>query len=210
VDATRRRLRDDWKGHFRGELLTDDIARGLYATDASLFEIDPLAVAVPRDEADLAFIARYAFEQQIAVIPRGAGTGIAGEALGPGIVVDLSVNFREILEIGADVVRVQPGVVLRNLNEVLARRGRRFAPDPASAASCTIGGMLATNASGGNVLVHGYTRDHVKGIRVLWDNGESDVVGRPASVKVVGNGQPFGAKACGERTAAIESAVTDL
>ena len=173
MDAKRRRMRDDFKGHFRGELLTDAIARGLYATDASLFEIEPLAVAVPCDEDDLRYLVRYAYDQQIPIVPRGAGTGVAGESLGAGVVVDLSVHFRQIVEIGADTVRVQPGVVCRNLNAVLAKHGRRIAPDPASAASCTIGGMLATNASGSNVIVHGYTRDHVRAIRTVWDNGET-------------------------------------
>ena len=180
LDSTRQRMADDFHGHFRGELLVDPVARGLYATDASLFEIEPLAVAVPRDEEDLVFLVRYAFEKQIPIVPRGAGTGVAGESLGSGVIVDLSTYFRRILEIGTDIVRVQPGVVLRNLNEELARTGRRFAPDPASAASCTIGGMLATNASGSNIPLHGYTVDHVQSLRVVWDNGESTTIRRPS------------------------------
>ncbi len=198
MDAKRRRMRDDWRGHFRGELLLDDVSRGLYATDASLFEIEPLAVAVPRDEEDLRFIVRYAAEQQIPIIARGAGTGVAGEALGSGVVVDLSVHFRTILEVGSETVRVQPGVVHRDLNVVLAKQGRRFAPDPASSASCTIGGMLATNASGSNVAIHGYTREHVAQLRVLWDNGDAAVVGNQSSA----DDEP--------RTRRLGKAVTDL
>ncbi len=189
MDATRRRIRDDFRGHFRGELLIDPVARGLYSTDASLFEIDPLAVAVPRDDEDLIFLVRYAFEKQIAIIPRGGGTGVAGESLGSGLIVDLSTHFRKILEIGSDSVRVQPGVVLRNLNAELASQGRRFAPDSASAASCTIGGMLATNASGSNVLIHGYTADHVQALRLIWDNGETAKIQRPSSRGQSPNGQ---------------------
>jgi FAD/FMN-containing dehydrogenase/Fe-S oxidoreductase len=204
-------LRDDWKGHFRGDLLLDEVARGLYATDASLFEVEPLAVAVPRDETDLQFLVRYAFDKQIPLIARGAGTGLAGEALGPGLVVDLSVNFRDVVEIGTDTVRVQPGVVLRNLNELLAKHGRRFAPDPASAASCTIGGMLATDASGGNVLVHGYTRDHVVDLRVVWDNGETSVVRSPQfNDHHTGNGSPRPIAGDEQRTADISAAVIEL
>lgn len=173
MDTIRRRLRDDWRGHFRGELLLDEYTRGLYATDASLFEIQPLAVAVPRDEEDLRFLISYAYDKQVPIIPRGGGTGVAGESLGAGLVVDLSVHFRGILEIGPDTVRVQPGVICQHLNKELAKQGRRFAPEPASSASCTIGGMLATNASGNNAAQYGYVRDHVAAVRVICDSGEA-------------------------------------
>jgi FAD/FMN-containing dehydrogenase/Fe-S oxidoreductase len=173
----RTRLRDDLRREFRGELLLDPASRALYATDASLFQIEPLAVAVPRDEADVCLLVRYAYDRSIPIVPRGAGTGLAGEAVGPGLVLDLSVHFRSILEVGDDWVRVQPGVVLDRLNSELAKTGRRFAPDPASGASCTIGGMIATDASGSRAARHGYTRDHVRGLRVVWDDGTADEVG---------------------------------
>ncbi len=182
MDAIRRRLRDDWRGHFHGELHLDAITRTLYATDASLFQIEPVAVAVPRDLEDLQFLVRYAGDQQLTLMPRGGGTGVAGESLGPGIAVDMSVHFRGILDVGLDSVRVQPGVTLRSLNQELAKNGRRFGPDTASAASCTVGGMLATNASGSNVMVHGYTRDHVRAIRAVFDSGDVGDVERPAAL----------------------------
>jgi FAD/FMN-containing dehydrogenase/Fe-S oxidoreductase len=112
------------------------------------------------------------------LIPRGAGSGVAGESLGTGLVVDLSKHFRSILEVGSDTVRVQPGVVYRDLEVRLTREGRRFAPDPASGSQCTLGGMLATNASGARALRHGYTRDHVAAARIVLDNGEAAAVGR--------------------------------
>jgi FAD/FMN-containing dehydrogenase/Fe-S oxidoreductase len=155
-------------------LLLDPPSRAIYSTDASLFQVEPLAVAMPRDEDDLALLLRYAYERSIPIIPRGAGTGIAGESLGYGIVVDLSVHFRSIVEVGDDWVRAQSGVVLDQLNSVLAARGRRFAPDPASGRSCTIGGMVATNATGGRAAIHGSTREHVLGMRVVWDDGTLD------------------------------------
>ena len=86
------------------------------------------------------------------------------KTLGPALIVDLSLNFRRVVAIDADAVTVEPGVVLAELNAALARHGRRFAPDPASAATCTVGGMVATDASGGNAFRHGYTRDHVLGL----------------------------------------------
>jgi FAD/FMN-containing dehydrogenase/Fe-S oxidoreductase len=167
----RERIQDDLKGVVRGELLFDDLSRHLYSTDASIFELRPLGVVLPRDEEDLQALVRYAGERQLPLIPRGAGTGLAGEALGAGVVVDLSKHFRSILEIGSDTVRVQPGVVLRELTRRLAAVGRRFAPDPAHL-ECTLGGMLATNASGARAFKHGYTRDHVERLRVVLDSGD--------------------------------------
>lgn len=177
-EAQRDNIRDDLKGLLKGELLFDDISRALYSTDASIFQVRPLGVVVPRDESDVQALVRYAADHQIALIPRGAGSGVAGESLGPGIVVDCSRHFRQILEVGDDFVRVQPGVVCRELNTELARIGRRFAPDPASGDQCTVGGMLANNASGARCLRHGYTRDHVLAVRVVLDTGEAVPLGR--------------------------------
>ena len=171
-------LRDDLRGTFRGELFVDTAHRALYATDASPFHILPVGVAIPADEADLRTLVAYAHETGLPLIARGAGTGLAGEALGPGLVVDLSVNFRKILATGPDWVTVEPGVVLAVLNKALDQHGQRFAPDPASAATCTLGGMVATNASGANATTFGYTRDHVLGLRAVWDTGDADTLGR--------------------------------
>ncbi len=177
-EQQRERIRDDLKGIVKGQLLFDDLSRTLYSTDASIFQIQPLGVVVPQDEGDVQTLVRYAAEHQVPLIPRGAGSGLAGESLGPGLIVDLSRHFRRILEVGSDTVRVQPGVVHRSLNERLAALGRRFAPDPASGAQCTIGGMLATNASGAHAIRHGYTRDHVVALRAVFDTGDVATVGR--------------------------------
>src|SRR5437588_928304 len=164
-------LRDDLEGLIKGEILTDELSCRLYSTDASVFEVRPAGVVLPRDEEDLQALVRYAGEHQVPLIPRGAGTGVAGESLGAGVIVDLSKHFRSIIEIGSDTVRVQPGVVLRELTRRLAQVGRRFAPDPAHL-ECTLGGMLATNASGARAFKHGYTRDHVERLRVVLDSGD--------------------------------------
>ncbi len=171
------RIRDDLKGLIKGQLQFDELSRTLYSTDASLFQIVPCGVVCPQDESDIQTLVRYAGEHQLALIARGAGTGLAGEALGTGLIVDLSKHFRHILEIGADTVRVQPGVVLRELNRRLAEVGRRFAPDPTQQER-TVGGVLASNASGPRVLRHGYTRDHVESLRVVLDSGDSVEIGR--------------------------------
>lgn len=171
-------LRDDLKGLIKGDLFFDHLSQALYSTDASIFQVKPLGVAVPRDEEDVQALVRYAGEHEISLIPRGAGTGVAGESLGTGLVIDLSRYFRSILHVGSDTVTVQPGVVYRDLNERLAREGRRFAPDPASGQQCTIGGMLANNSSGVHAFRHGYTRDHVVQLRVVLDTGDTALVGK--------------------------------
>jgi FAD/FMN-containing dehydrogenase len=175
--VARLRIRDDLRGLLRGELLFDDLSRALYSTDASPFLVEPLGVAVPRDAEDVQTLVRYAGDHSVSLIPRGAGTGVAGEALGAGLIVDLSKHFRSILEVGSDRVRVQPGVILRDLGQRLAQEGRRFAPDP-SQTDCTLGGMLATNASGARAILHGTTRDHVQQLEVVLDTGERVEVGR--------------------------------
>src|SRR3982750_1274667 len=101
-------LADDLKGVLKGDLLVDDLTRALYSTDASIFQVQPAGVVVPRDEEDVRALVRYAAENRVPLIPRGAGSGVAGGALGPGLVVYLSRHFRAILDVGADTVRVQP------------------------------------------------------------------------------------------------------
>lgn len=169
---------DDLRGRFRGELRCDALTRGLYATDASAFEVTPLAVAVPVDSDDVAVLVRYCFEHNLPVIPRGAGTGLAGESLGPAVILDLSVKLNRILEVTGDTITAEPGVTCAALNAALAPLGRRFAPDPASAATCTVGGMVATNASGGKAFRFGYTREYVTELGVVWDTGEADALGQ--------------------------------
>src|SRR3954454_25113777 len=98
--ADQRRIRDDLEGIVRGDVLFDDITRTLYSTDASLFEVRPLGVVAPRDEEDVRAVVRYAAEHEIPLIARGAGTGLAGGALGGGLIVDLGRHLRAVLEVG--------------------------------------------------------------------------------------------------------------
>jgi FAD/FMN-containing dehydrogenase len=132
-----KQITEDLRGEFRGRLSFDRLTRGLYATDASSFQVEPLAVAMPEDAESLANLVRYCHGHNIPVIPRGAGTGLSGESLGPAVILDLSVHFRRILHIDTDTVTVQPGVVLNDLNAELAKIGRRFAPPAAGTPSTT-------------------------------------------------------------------------
>src|SRR5262249_57200396 len=106
----------DLRSAFRGVLHFDALTRGLYATDASPFEITPLAVAVPEDANDVAALVRYCFEHNLAIIPRGAGTGLAGESLGPAVVLDLSVKLTRIRDISDETITAEPGVTCAAIN----------------------------------------------------------------------------------------------
>jgi len=174
----RARVREDLGGVIDGELWFDPIRRAPYASDASIFEIDPLGVVVPRHWEDVRQTLLYAREQGIAVQPRGSGTGLAGESLGDGLTLDLSHSFRRILAIEDDTVTVEPGVTLGTLNRVLAERGRRLGPDPSGAATCTLGAMIAGDAAGARSPRYGTTADHVVSLSVMFAHGEEATLER--------------------------------
>jgi len=178
VDDRATRIYDDLRGVLEGELLFEPIARAPYAVDAGLLEVDPVGVVVPRTEADVAHTARYAAENKIPIHARGAGTGRAGGAIGPGLVVDFSRHFGRVVEVGADRVVAQAGVVLDTLNARLAPLGRRLGPDPEGSAVGTVGGMIGVDAAGPNALRYGSTGDHVERLRVVFAGGEAADLGR--------------------------------
>lgn len=173
VSARQSRLIEDLAGIFRGEIRCDPLSQALYATDGSLHQITPFGVACPRDRDDVQTLVRYAAEENIPLVARGAGTSVAGESLGAGLIVDFSRHMNKIEEVGAQSVRVQPGVVHSQLNRVLKESGRYFAPDPSSSATTTVGSMLALDAAGSHSIRVGSTRDHVVSMEVVLANGQS-------------------------------------
>lgn len=152
----------------RGEVLTGDVGRGMYASDASHYQIMPRAVVTPLDEADCIEAIRIAARHGVAVTPRGGGTSLSGQATGPGLVIDTSRHLNDIISIDPDTKTavVQPGVVRDQLNAAAVEHGLHFAPDPATTASATLGGMIANNSSGTRSIVYGKTIDHVVACRV--------------------------------------------
>ncbi|HYV84759.1 MAG TPA: FAD-linked oxidase C-terminal domain-containing protein [Patescibacteria group bacterium] len=164
----------DLKRRVEGEILFDDLGRTLYSTAACIYQIRPLGAVVPRHEADVLAVLEYARRHGIPITARGGGSGLAGQTLGRGIVLDFSRHFRRIGEVDARArtVRVGPGVVPARLNRRLAESGLQFAPDPSSSAWCTIGGMVANNAGGSHTVGHGATRDNVASLRVALADGQ--------------------------------------
>src|SRR4029077_4909288 len=146
-----------------GELYTDETTRILYATDASAYREMPQAVAVPKSVNDLKKLISFARENQTSLIPRTAGTSLAGQVVGKGIIVDVSKYFTKILEFNQEEnwVRVQPGVVRDELNLFLKPNGLLFGPETSTANRAMIGGMVGNNSCGSNSVVYGSTREHV-------------------------------------------------
>ncbi len=162
-----------------GDFYTDVKMRLLYATDASAYREFPLAVARPADEGDIVKLIQFAEKNKTTLIPRTAGTSLAGQVVGNGIIVDVSKYFNSILEINKDesFVRVQPGVVLDELNMELARHGLFFGPETSTSNRCMIGGMVGNNACGAHSLIYGSTREHVIEVRGYLSNGDPVVFG---------------------------------
>ncbi len=165
--------------HLEGDLYADKLMRALYATDASIYKEWPLAVAIPRTEADIRQLIDFAIKHKTSLIPRSAGTSLAGQCVGNGIVVDISKHFTRILEVNAAEgwVRLQPGVVRDELNEHLKAHGLFFGPNTSTANRAMIGGMVGNNSCGSTSIVYGSTRDHVLELRALLSDG-SEVVFR--------------------------------
>ncbi len=146
-----------------GELLTDRLSRLLYATDASPHQKTPLAVARPKHRDDCVTLMAFAARERLSLIPRAAGTSLAGQCVGDGLVVDVNRHMNRIVSIDPERrrARVQPGVIRDDLNDALSPFGLMFAPDPSTANRCTIGGMFGNNAWGSHALLYGTTQDHV-------------------------------------------------
>lgn len=163
---------------FSGELYFDDSAVHqaqliLYSTDASVYQEKPLAVAMPKDVSDLKALIRFANQYHTTLIPRSAGTSLAGQVVGNGIIVDISKNFTKVLEINKEEswVRVQMGVIRDDLNAVLKPYGLLFGPETSTSSRAMIGGMIGNNSCGLHSIVWGDTRSHLLEAKVLLSDG---------------------------------------
>jgi FAD/FMN-containing dehydrogenase/Fe-S oxidoreductase len=163
----------DLRAAMRGAVYFDATRRGIYATDASIYQIDPVAVCVPLDEQDVRAAIAIADQHGVSILPRGAGTSLAGQAVGASLVIDVSKHMNCVLEVNAEQrwARVQPGVVRDSLNAELRQHGLHYAPDPATSSRANIGGMLGNNSAGMRSIVYGKTIDHAVASRVLLADG---------------------------------------
>ena len=165
------------KENLSGEFFYDDLIKSIYATDASVYRILPLAVAYPKNNEDIKQLIKFAKTHKTSLIPRTAGTSLAGQCVGEGIVVDVSKHFTKILDINekAQTVTVQPGVVRDQLNNYLKPFGLFFGPNTSTSNRCMIGGMVGNNSSGTTSIQYGVTRDKVLEMHTILSDG-SEVV----------------------------------
>lgn len=164
----------------KGEVLTSDVHRTIYSTDASAYKEKPVAVVIASSPDDILESIKLANKYKISIIPRAAGTSIAGQVVGGGLVVDSSKYMNKILEINTEEkwVRVQPGVVLDELNQVLKKHNLFFGPETSTSNRCMIAGMVGNNSCGAHSLVYGSTRDHTLEIKGFLSDGSEVVFGK--------------------------------
>ncbi len=172
-DAAVLRTLEDIRADLRGDIRADQLSRAIYATDASIYEIVPDAVVLPKCVDDVRKIVAACARHRVPLTARGAGTGLAGGAVNRGVIIDLSRHMNRVLAI--DPVErtacVEPGVVLDELNALLAPHGLQFAPDVATSSRATIGGMIANNSCGAHSVYYGRTVDHVRSLDVVLSDG---------------------------------------
>ncbi len=191
---------------FEGQLFHDSLSRKAYATDASIYRKLPLAVAYPKSTADIQALVNFASSEGIALIPRAAGTSLAGQCVGDGLVVDSSRHFTKILalNIKEQWVEVEPGVIRDDLNRQLADKGLFFGPNTSTSNRCMIGGMVGNNSCGSSSIKYGSTRDKLLGLEVILYDGSIAAIG--SITPLSGNGEPVENNPLKE----IENSIIDL
>lgn len=169
---------DALQNEFEGELYfknttTDKALKKVYSTDASVYQEEPLAVAIPKTVNDIKKLIKFADNEQITLIPRAAGTSLAGQVVGKGLVVDISKKFINILEVNQAEkwVRVQPGVIRDDLNAYLKPYGLMFGPETSTSSRAMIGGMIGNNSCGLHSIIWGATRDNLLEVKALLSDG---------------------------------------
>lgn len=167
------------KSSLDGDLRYDDVIQIIYSTDASDYKEKPVAVAWPKDKSDLKKLVRFAVDEKIGLTIRGAGTSIAGQVVSSGIIADVSKYMNRILELNQEEkwVRVEPGVVLDELNIFLKPYGLFFGPETSTSNRCNLGGMVGNNSCGSHSLVYGSTREHTLEISAILSNGAEAIFG---------------------------------
>ncbi len=165
------------RNKLQGDLYYDDLYKAIYATDASIYRMLPQAVAYPKNEDDLKILIDFARQNNTTLIPRTAGTSLAGQVVGKGIIVDVSKYFTKIIEFNEKErwIKIQPGVIRDELNRFLEKYNLWFAPNTSTSSRCMLGGMIGNNSSGSTSIKYGVTRDKVLEIKGFLSNGDTIV-----------------------------------
>ena len=177
---------------FTGDIRLDTASKILYSTDASMYQIEPLGVAIPKTQEDLQSAVELAAKYRIPILPRGAGSSLGGQAIGEALILDCSRWLDSIIEIDPEsrTATVEPGVVLADLNTAVAKYGLTYGPDPASAERATMGGVIGNNATGAHSILYGMSADHLLSADIILGNGTLetwDVNGRSKLTPAIQN-----------------------
>ena len=167
-----------------GEVRFDLYSKALYSTDASLYQIQPIGVVLPKDKQDVIKTVQIASEHKVPILPRGGGTSLAGQSVGEAIVLDMSKYMNQLLEVNVAErwARVQPGIVLDELNHKLKPHGLMYAPDVATSSRANVGGTIGNNSAGSHSLIYGKTIDHVMSLDLILSNADQ-ITTSPISLK---------------------------
>ena len=175
ADPDTEALLAELRRHVEGEVRFDKMSRMLYSTDASIYQIEPVGVVIPRHADDVVATVETAVRFGVPVLPRGGGTSLAGQTVGRAIVIDFSKYMRKVVEVNPEEhwVRTQPGIILDELNQQMRPHGLMFAPDPSTSNRGNVGGAIGNNSCGSHSVMWGKTIDHVRELSVVLSNGET-------------------------------------
>ena len=167
-----------------GEVRFDQYSKALYSTDASLYQIQPIGVVIPKDRQDIIKTVQIASERNVPILPRGGGTSLAGQSVGEAIVLDMSKYMNQLLEVNVaeSWARVEPGIVLDELNHKLKPHGLMYAPDVATSSRANVGGTIGNNSAGSHSLIYGKTIDHVMSLDLVLSNAD-EITASPISLE---------------------------
>ena len=169
----REELAEELRRRVSGEVRFDAFSRVLYSTDASIYQMEPVGVVIPRNTEDVLAVMQVANQSGVPVLPRGGGTSLAGQTVNHAIVIDFSKYLDQVLEVNQEEqwARVQPGIILEQLNKQVAGRGLQYAPDPTTANRACVGGGIGNNSCGAHSVIYGKTLDHVQEVSVVLADG---------------------------------------
>ena len=179
IELDSRELVEELRRDVDGEVRADRMSRLLYSTDASIYQVEPIAVVIPKTADDVIAVLTVAARYGVPVLPRGGGTSLAGQTVNHALVIDFSKHMRNILEVNVEErwVRTQPGIILDELNDQIEDTGLMFAPDPSTSNRGNVGGALGNNSCGAHSIVWGKTVDNTLGMSVVLANGETATFG---------------------------------
>ncbi len=179
-NSATRDLEADLRASLGGEVRFDAVAKQMYSTDASIYQIEPIGVVIPRDAGDVQATIEICHQNGVSVLPRGGGTGLSGQTVNHAIVIDFSKYMHNVLEINPEEkwVKAQTGITIDGLNSQLKSSGLFFTPDPSTASRANIGGAMGNNSCGTHSLIYGLTVDHVLEMDLTLSDGSQIVVGR--------------------------------